>query len=228
MIPTHAYDSIDSTNAEARRLIAAGRAEHKFVVIAREQSAGRGRGANTWVSPRDAGIYLSVVQTDVGQVIPELTHLTLAAGVACAEAIEKVLGLRVRLKAINDLFIGTRKLGGILTESIVEGDQLRAIITGVGINTHPAERALPAGSPTPISLTEALGCNDGIADGDQIDNERLTMEIAQRVIERHRRLLNGDWPEMRQRWEEFAGVDLNEALASAEQSDSARRLTRER
>lgn len=194
-------------------MIASGRAERIFVVTAREQSAGRGRGANTWISPRDAGIYLTVVETDIGNDTLELQHLTLAAGVACAEAVESVHGLRIRLKAINDLFIGTRKLGGILTESIVEGDQLRAIITGVGINTRPAERELPAGSPIPISLREALDADRKEPDMITVDNERLITEIAQRVIDWHRRLFDGAWPEVRQRWEAFAGISLNEALA---------------
>jgi len=119
------YTSIGSTNDRALTL-AAERATGFTVVIADEQTAGRGRRGADWHSPTGAGLWMSVV-LPWSRPAP---HVTLVVGLAVAEAIEGVAPeVRVTLKWPNDLQIGRRKLGGVLCESA--GD---AVVAGIGIN----------------------------------------------------------------------------------------------
>ena len=152
------YESLDSTNEEAKRLLAAGEITGPSYVLAKAQTAGRGTQGRTWVSPPGAGIYLTLIHPAT-QVIPLTTAFTLAAGVACAEALEEELALAVQLKPVNDLYANGCKLGGILTESLVQEGRVRALITGIGLNLRHVERAFPeaeAARCTPISLQELL------------------------------------------------------------------------
>jgi BirA family biotin operon repressor/biotin-[acetyl-CoA-carboxylase] ligase len=122
-----------STNDEALTLAEAG-APDGTAVIADAQRAGRGRRGRTWFSPPGSGLYLSVV-VRVGPAPITLSLVTLAAGVAAADAVTAVSGLPVELKWPNDLVVGRpwRKIGGVLCES-VGGGRVDAVVVGVGIN----------------------------------------------------------------------------------------------
>ncbi|HTK30067.1 MAG TPA: biotin--[acetyl-CoA-carboxylase] ligase [Vicinamibacterales bacterium] len=112
--------------------VAAAIAVEGAVVVADEQTAGRGRRGHTWFSPPGSGLYVSVV-LQPGRARPDADRatavLTLAAGVGIAEGIAASTGLRVDLKWPNDLFAGRRKLGGILAEA-----DLPFVTLGYGIN----------------------------------------------------------------------------------------------
>ena len=125
------FDSLPSTNTEAARQAALG-APEGLCVVAREQTAGRGRRERGWVSPKDAGLYLSVV------LRPALEAgfwplITLAAALAVRDALEEACGLGADIKWPNDLLAGGRKLCGILAET-AEGARGRAVVLGVGVN----------------------------------------------------------------------------------------------
>lgn len=139
----HWYDTIDSTNTQAKRLAKDG-APHGTVLIADSQSAGRGRMGRQFDSQKSAGIYLSVILRP--QCTPDrLMHLTCAAGVAMCDAVQTVTGIRPGIKWINDLVHGTRKLGGILTELSIDtatGLTEYAVI-GIGINCNRAIADFP-------------------------------------------------------------------------------------
>ena len=141
MMDIHRLDTIDSTNEEARRRVAAG-AALPFVVLAGEQTAGRGTRGRRWHSPRGTGLYFSLAMTSEIDTVARPGLVTVAAGVACAQTLGAMLGADVRLKPINDLVLGDAKLGGILTEAIIAGDDT-AIVVGVGINVRPVD--LPSG-----------------------------------------------------------------------------------
>ena len=113
------------------------------VVIAGEQTAGRGRRGRAWFSPPGSGLYVSIVLMPSRSANPRrATSLTtIAAGVALAEGIEAAAGLRARLKWPNDLYVGRRKIGGILAEAAASGDRIAAVVLGYGINV--AEAAYP-------------------------------------------------------------------------------------
>jgi len=136
------FDSLASTNSEAARQ-AAGGAPEGLCVVAREQTAGRGRKLRVWVSPADAGLYFSIVLRPRLE-IKEWPLLTLVAAIAVADALREACDLEVDIKWPNDILAttdGGRKLCGILAEAI-ETKRGRACILGIGVNL--SERAYPA------------------------------------------------------------------------------------
>jgi BirA family transcriptional regulator, biotin operon repressor / biotin---[acetyl-CoA-carboxylase] ligase len=130
----HHFYKIASTNTAAMAA-AADDAPQGSVFLAEEQTAGRGRGANSWQSPRSTGIYCSVI---VRPALPpsEILVLSLAAGLAVRDAIQQV-DSRVTpdLKWPNDILIGD-KVCGILTEMNAEVTRVRYIVVGIGINVN--------------------------------------------------------------------------------------------
>ncbi len=156
-------DSVDSTNQEAKRLLARGEIKGVAYVLAREQTAGKGSHGRKWASPRDAGLYLSIVQRFDEGLDPtalSIQSFTLAAGIACAEVLHAHFDVEVKLKPINDLYIGSGKLGGILVESMVEGALIRSLITGVGVNLCAADRALLKGASPAVAIEDLLGSSE--------------------------------------------------------------------
>src|SRR5205085_4180147 len=110
------FDSLPSTNTEAARQASLG-APEGLCVVAREQTAGRGRQQRAWASPKDAGLYFSVVlrpQLD-GRAWP---LVTLAAALAVSDALAEAFALETDIKWPNDLLAGGRKLCGILAETL--------------------------------------------------------------------------------------------------------------
>ncbi len=149
----HHFYKIGSTNTAAMAAAAEGAPEGS-VFLAEEQTAGRGRGANSWQSPRSTGIYCSVI---VRPPLPpsEVLVLSLAAGLAVRSAIQQVDSrVNVDLKWPNDVLIDGKKVCGILTEMNAEATRVRHIVVGVGINVNQASfpRELQA-----ISLRLATG-----------------------------------------------------------------------
>ncbi len=143
----HHFYKIGSTNTAAMAAAADG-APHGSVFLAEEQTAGRGRGANAWQSPRSTGIYCSVVLRPAAPPSDVLV-LSLAVGLAVQGAIQQV-DYRVRpdLKWPNDLLIDGKKVCGILTEMNAEATRVRYIVVGIGINVNQASfpKDLPATS----------------------------------------------------------------------------------
>jgi len=135
------WDEIDSTNTRAA-VIARNGAHQGVIVLARQQTAGRGRLGRTWVSPPDAGIYASFLLRPEAAALANIATITLASGVAFSTAIERISGIRVGLKWVNDLIVNERKLGGILAE-LPNVDGQTALIIGVGINVRFSEEELP-------------------------------------------------------------------------------------
>jgi BirA family biotin operon repressor/biotin-[acetyl-CoA-carboxylase] ligase len=131
----HHYYKIGSTNSAAMAA-AAEDAPEGSVFLAEEQTAGRGRGSNTWQSPRSTGIYCSSV---LRPALPpsEVLVLSLAAGLAVHAAIQQV-DSRVTpdLKWPNDVLIDGKKVCGILTEMNAEATRVRYIVVGIGINVN--------------------------------------------------------------------------------------------
>lgn len=154
-VPVYAVSSVDSTNEEARRRLSQS-SESCFVVVAEEQTAGRGRRGRAFYSPRDTGLYLTLAMAP-DTTVAQLTGVTAYAAVCTARAIREVCGKQPRIKWVNDLFLDGRKIGGILTEAIsdVETGQVSHLMIGVGVN-------LRAGT-VPDELSGVMGFVD--ADG---------------------------------------------------------------
>lgn len=127
------YDTIDSTNTEAKRSAARG-APQGTVLIADRQTVGRGRLGRSFSSPGGMGVYLSVILRP-NCPPQDLMHLTCATAVAVCNAVEQVAHFRPRIKWTNDLVYEGRKLCGILTELGLDAQGMVAYaIIGVGLN----------------------------------------------------------------------------------------------
>jgi len=153
------FTTIGSTNDVAATLASRDGSEGA-VVVADAQTAGRGRRGREWFSPPGSGLYVSVVLTPGrarNAVAARATRLvTLAAGVALSEAVATGTGLVADLKWPNDLYIGRRKLAGILAEGAGGEGNHDAIVLGFGINVSTAAYP-PALGDRATSLESELG-----------------------------------------------------------------------
>jgi BirA family biotin operon repressor/biotin-[acetyl-CoA-carboxylase] ligase len=151
----HYRERLDSTNDLASKLASEG-AFHGEVVVADEQTAGKGRRGRKWASPGGVNLYFSVV------LRPELPphrapELTLLAAVAAAEVLREA-GAQVRIKWPNDLHLGERKIAGILTELSAEPDRIHFAVLGMGVNLNSAPSDYPEEiGEMAVSLAEARG-----------------------------------------------------------------------
>lgn len=129
----HWFDSIDSTNDEAKRMVHMG-APHGTVLIADHQTVGHGRMGRSFHSPEGVGIYMTLLLRPDCRP-QELMHLTCATAVAMCDAVESVAGFRPGIKWTNDIVSGKRKLGGILTGmGLTRDGKVDYTIIGIGIN----------------------------------------------------------------------------------------------
>lgn len=136
------FTTIDSTNTFAKSLAAQG-APHGTVLIAGQQTGGRGRMGRSFHSPEGMGIYLSVILRPNCRAA-DLMHLTCAAGVAMCSAVENAAGIRPGIKWTNDLVYGRRKLAGILTElGLSPRGTVDYAVIGIGINCCQTESDFP-------------------------------------------------------------------------------------
>jgi BirA family biotin operon repressor/biotin-[acetyl-CoA-carboxylase] ligase len=130
----HHFFKIDSTNSVAMSLGERGE-PHGTVIIAEEQTAGRGRAGHNWHSEKTNGIYMTVLLRP--PIPPQQAPLiTLVAGLAVREAILEQTGLTPDLRWPNDLLFGRKKFCGILTEMNAEQDRIHFVAVGIGINVN--------------------------------------------------------------------------------------------
>jgi BirA family biotin operon repressor/biotin-[acetyl-CoA-carboxylase] ligase len=134
----HLY-TVGSTNAFALKLLADEKlSPHGTLVVAEEQTAGRGRLGRSWVSSGRVGLYMTLILRP--QIPASLAPLmTLAAAVAAHETIERVTAVGIDVKWPNDLLVGRKKVGGILCELQAELDRVRSITIGMGLNVNNEE-----------------------------------------------------------------------------------------
>ena len=145
------FDTLDSTNDEALRWLGQG-APDSSLVVARAQTAGRGRAERSWFSQPEASLTFSwILRPQAGEL--RLGGLfSLYAGVALCLAFEKSYGLHPQIKWPNDVLVSGRKVAGILTESSSVGSTLDGVVTGVGINLTPA--AIPENPSFPATCLQ--------------------------------------------------------------------------
>lgn len=133
------YNTVTSTNTMMKEL--ASRKEQEWsVIIAEEQTGGRGRLGRSFLSPRFTGIYASVLLRP-NMSMSRAVFITVAAAVAAARAIEEVSGKRAEIKWVNDIYVADRKVCGILTEASmnVENGIIDYAVLGIGINAAEPE-----------------------------------------------------------------------------------------
>ncbi|MGZ4557484.1 MAG: biotin--[acetyl-CoA-carboxylase] ligase [Mycobacteriaceae bacterium] len=146
-----------STNADLLVAARAGAAD-RSVLVAEQQDAGRGRHARTWTSPARAGLSMSVLLRTTGVPLSVLGWLPPLAGVAVADAVQRLAEVEVTLKWPNDVLIDGRKLGGILAEVATTTPE-PAVVVGLGLNVSLRAEELPVPTATSLLLAEAA-CTD--------------------------------------------------------------------
>jgi BirA family transcriptional regulator, biotin operon repressor / biotin---[acetyl-CoA-carboxylase] ligase len=170
------FDSLPSTNTEAARQAALG-APEGLCIVAREQTAGRGRQQRVWASPKDAGLYFSIVLRPRFDV-RAWPLITLAAALAVRDALRDACALETDIKWPNDLLAGGRKLCGILAETS-ETTRGRAVVVGIGINL--TNRAFP-----PEILEIATSVEEQT--GERPDAEHLLASLTRALARRYETL----------------------------------------
>ncbi len=130
----HYLPETDSTNTAAKELAATG-APEGTIVLAETQTGGRGRKGRHWFSPPQEGIYLSMIlRPDISPF--EVPRITILSAVALAESLGRVTSLSPTIKWPNDVFVGGKKIAGILTETSTEMDITNHVVVGLGLNVN--------------------------------------------------------------------------------------------
>ncbi len=164
---------VDSTNDEAERQLASGRPA-PFVVLARRQTLGRGRFGRVWHSADNGNLYASFAFRP--QLAPgRMQTFTLWMGANLCELVANFTRIPPGIVWPNDLYFGSRKFGGMLTEARVDADQIRDLVFGLGLNVNSPPAALPA---------EIAARATTLADrvGHALDFNRLTAAVIGRVL----------------------------------------------
>lgn len=198
----HYFSEIGSTNDEAARL-AAGGAPEGTVVLAAAQTAGRGRRGRSWHSPPGAGVYVSIVLRAAGSTgRGDGSLITLMAGGAAAEAVERAAGVVPALKWPNDLVVERsttsgverRKLAGILAEGAAVGLALTSVVLGIGINVRPtAYPAELAGIATSLETER----------GGDVDEAEVVAELLAALARGRHELRVGETARVLDRWRHY-------------------------
>ena len=169
------FDSLDSTNLEAARWLSMG-APHLALVLADEQTSGRGRAGRRWITLPSSALAFSLILD--GSTLQEnrvVSRLTGLGAVALAQTLEQVYGLPAQIKWPNDVLIAGDKVAGVLVETHWIGDMLAGAILGIGINVTADSL------PPPEELTFPAGCIE-IAYGKPVDRLALLREVLQRLL----------------------------------------------
>ena len=152
------YPTIDSTNTQARRLINEGK-KNTLLIVSNEQTGGRGRQGKSFFSPAETGIYMSLVFA-AKKSLESVVSSTTAAAAAVCKAIEALTDLKPEIKWVNDIYLGGKKICGILCEAVndVETQCVSSVIIGIGMNIKTTE------FPDDIPNASCLGANISRAD----------------------------------------------------------------
>ena len=175
------YHRIGSTNDRARQLAQAG-APEGTVVVAEEQTSGRGRLGRTWLAPPRSCLLVSIVfRPDMPA--PQAFRLTMLASVAAAVAVERVAGITPRITWPNDLLVGGKKLAGILSEASAIGKRLQFAVVGIGLNVNFEPDLYPEIAATATSLRAQTGR--------EVSRVRLLQQLLAEMESRYETLVAG-------------------------------------
>ncbi len=169
------FDSLPSTNSEAARQAQTGAAEG-LCVVAAEQTAGRGRLDRKWISPKNAGLYLSLLLRPTFEQ-SLWTLVPLMAAVSVHDTLQRVCELKVDIKWPNDIMVDEKKVCGILAET-VDTPQGKALIVGIGINLN--NDAFAPDLQTATSIASATG--------QRPDPEAVLQELVRSFVRSYQKL----------------------------------------
>ncbi len=194
----HYFEELESTQETAAAIAGQG-ALHGEVVIAERQNAGRGRMGRRWHSPPGVNFYATfILRPDLP--VAEAALLSLVAGVAVAEAMERVAPGIVALKWPNDVWLGGRKAGGIIAEALTDAHQrLACVLLGIGLNLNLAPEAIPEelrGKATSVLAATGRRC----------DRTALAAALFSRLDTRYMETLSGGFAAVRPVWERYSAL----------------------
>jgi BirA family biotin operon repressor/biotin-[acetyl-CoA-carboxylase] ligase len=167
------FDSIGSTNNEALAWAASG-AQDLSLVIADEQTAGRGRLDRKWFTPKGTALAFSLILRPTPQEKPHLTRIVGLAALAIADAL-RTRGLVSQIKWPNDVLLNGQKVAGVLVESVWSGEEIDCLVVGIGINV--LKDAVPAPDLLRFpatSLEESLGS--------LVERERILHDVLAGIV----------------------------------------------
>jgi len=193
----HYFDELTSTQDHAAQLADKG-AEQGTVVIAETQSAGQGRLGRQWYSPPGVNLYASVI------LRPKLAASTVAclnlmAGVAAAEAIETVAPGIVTLKWPNDVWLRSKKTGGILAKAITDGNQLAYVLLGIGLNLNLRITDIP-------DDLRRIATSVQIETGAECDRSAVAAALFSRLDSRYTEMQKSGFAAIRPLWERYSAL----------------------
>lgn len=150
-------DSVKSTNSELRMRL--GELDNLSVIAAVEQTAGRGQGSHTWYSSPRTNLTFSILYRfpECGQGLLKVADMLLVTQITTLGIRDYLLskGITARIKWPNDIWVGDRKICGILIENILDGDRIEASIVGIGLDVN--EETWPEELPNPVSMKQLTG-----------------------------------------------------------------------
>ncbi|MEH7388389.1 biotin--[acetyl-CoA-carboxylase] ligase [Bacillus sp. JJ1521] len=191
----HFEESVTSTQQIAHKL-ANEDAIEGTLVVAEEQTTGRGRLDRVWYSPKHTGVWMSLILRP--QIPPShAPQLTLLAAVGVVQAIQEVTGLEPDIKWPNDILIHQKKVVGILTELQAETDRINSVIIGIGINVNHEL------SHFPESL-QAIASSLAIEKGEKIDRAKLIQVILFKIEKLYKEYLQHGFKVVKILWESYA------------------------
>lgn len=191
------FQSTDNTNHQAKMLAYEG-APEGALVIAEEQSQGRGRRGRIWFSPAGQGLYATVL---LRPPLPpsEAPKLTLLTAVATAEALERETGLPIRIKWPNDILVNGCKLAGILAEIGTEMDTVDFAVIGLGLNVNIPQASFPSDLRTPATSLF-------IETGRPFSRVRLLQSWLEALEETYTLFRRGNFADILSRWKILADI----------------------
>ena len=197
------YPSIGSTNDRALELAAAGEPEGSLV-LAEEQTLGRGRRDRSWSSPPCSGIYATLILRP-SVPAPRAPLFTFMAAVAVTEALEEAAAVPARIKWPNDVMVGTRKIAGILGEVRGSDPEIRELVVGFGINVNHGPEDFPAdlrGRATSVRVETGVSA----------DRASILARLLEGLERRYGRLLRGEASDLLREWEGLSALPPGERV----------------
>ena len=191
------YDSVPSTILVAKELCAKKSAEelNGTVIVAEEQSGGVGRLGRPWASPK-GGIWTTIIlKPDIP--IDHVFMVTMASSIALVRTIRKLYGIGALIKWPNDIYIGDRKVAGILLEISAEAEDVKHCILGIGIDANVPPQALPGDLNTPVTSLQAEY-------GEPIDRPAFLAYLLREFERRFRLIEAGEYDSIVREWKSLS------------------------
>lgn len=192
---------VDSTNQDVKRRALEG-AGGGLVVLAEEQSAGKGRKGRGFYSPSGTGIYMSVLFRPTEEQSKNVVLVTTAAAVAVCRAIRRVLREEPEIKWVNDVYLRGKKICGILTEAVsdVESGGIDTVIVGIGINY----RKPPQGFPADLDDLVGAVCTEDCV----IPRNTLAAAVLNELLDLYQELSEKTFMEDYRKWSNVIGKEI--------------------